>query len=99
MGDVRPRVQPAGESVLPHVSAKIHALGCDFLFPYLGSSGCFVDRPEEADFILAMNNSCLDNDWQGHTQVRAAVVEVERLQRPYLAASTCPWYCTNYVAD
>lgn len=50
------RSSPIMPSQLPHVNAKIHAIGCEFLFPYFESFGEFVDNVEEADFILAMNN-------------------------------------------
>lgn len=46
---------PAGPP-LPYVDAKIHAIHCDFLLPYLAPFGRFVDRPEDANLLLAMNS-------------------------------------------
>jgi spore maturation protein CgeB len=41
---------------LPYVNARVHAIDCEFLLPYLEPFGCFVDRPEDADLLLAMNS-------------------------------------------
>jgi hypothetical protein len=41
---------------LPYVDAKVHAIDCEFLLPYLEPFGRFVDRPEDADLLLAMNS-------------------------------------------
>src|SRR3989442_352154 len=37
-------------------SPAIHPVGLDFLLPYLAPHARFVARPDEADFILAMNS-------------------------------------------
>lgn len=37
--------------------ARIYALGCEFLMPFLEPCAQFVERPEEADLILAMNST------------------------------------------
>ncbi len=42
---------------LPYVDVKIKTIGCDFLFPYLEPHGCFTEEIEEADFVLALNNT------------------------------------------
>src|SRR5260370_10894912 len=42
---------------LPRVDARIFTIGFEFLFPYLESCAHFVDRPEEADFSISMNNT------------------------------------------
>ena len=40
-----------------NIAARIFPLGCDFLFPYLEPYGCFTSNPQEADLILAANNT------------------------------------------
>ncbi len=56
MDDVQYEAGGASRLALPSVSARIYAIGCDFLLPYLLPFGRFVDHAEEADFILALND-------------------------------------------
>ena len=56
MNEVAPHMPSPTGPPLPYVDAKIYALGCDFLLPYLEPFGRFVEQPEEADFFLAMNS-------------------------------------------
>jgi len=74
MDNVHHNVYPGRETHIPSVNAKIYALGLDFLFPYLASSGRFVSQIEEADFILSMNSTEL-----GAVQ---RLVEARRLHKP-----------------
>ena len=57
MHTVASHTPPLAEPALPSVDAKIHAIGCDFLWPYLELCGHFVEQPEAADLLLAMNST------------------------------------------
>ena len=56
MDDITPHMLSTAGPPLPYVDAQIYAIGCDFLLPYLEPCGHFVEQPEEADVLLAMNS-------------------------------------------
>jgi spore maturation protein CgeB len=39
------------------VNARVYALGCEFILPFLRPCARFVENPEEADFVISMNNA------------------------------------------
>jgi len=45
------------EMASPYVNSNILLSGNDFLLPFLNTCANFVDNPDEADFILALNSS------------------------------------------
>jgi hypothetical protein len=56
MSEIDLRTPPLAAPPLPHVDAKVHAIDCDFLLSYLEPFGHFIELPEDADLLLAMNS-------------------------------------------
>src|SRR6266487_4283945 len=57
MTEMKNTIKEPGTVAFPFVDLTIFPAANDFLLPYLKQHGNFVNNPEEADFILALNSS------------------------------------------
>jgi spore maturation protein CgeB len=60
MDDRRSADPVASPTRWPMVDARIYSIDLEFLLPYLEPFGHFVDQPETADWLLAMNSTAPD---------------------------------------
>jgi spore maturation protein CgeB len=69
-------VLPAEEAEAASPVASVFAVGLDFLMPFLAPHARFVESPEGADFILAMN--C----WERPREFTQRLTQLRRARRP-----------------